>query len=163
MIVARETISVALFNLLKGNQSLMTLCKTITRTPIMWTDVADASKPFLTLFKGGPKTEGFEQAQERRMGLTRYTISYNLWLYVAVNPSGVILPETLVNNIADGIDAAMQTNLSTGGVIATARGERQTLGGIVNNAWIDGGSEWSREFSDNNLVMFHRILVETGV
>jgi hypothetical protein len=154
----REAISVALFNLLSGNQQLTSLCKTITRTPRIWTSVNDAEKPFLLLFKGGPATEHFDQPQAGRIALTKYIIHYNLWLYLTADPSGQNNAETVVNNISDALDAAMQVNASP-----PAFGERQTLGGLVNNAWIDGGSEWGREFEDQNLVVFWRISVETGI
>jgi hypothetical protein len=150
----REAISVALFNLLANDTNLPSLCKTITRRPRIWTNVSDAEKPFLLLFKGGPATEHFEQPQDRRVALTRYVISYNLWLYVVADPTGQTNAETVVNNISDAIDAAMQSN---------AFGEKQTLGGLVTNAWIEGGSEWGREFEDSNLAIFWRIAVETGI
>jgi hypothetical protein len=158
MNVPRESVSIALFNLLKNNQQLSTLCKTITRAPRIWTTVNDVEKPFLTLFKGGPATEHFDQPQDRRIALTKYIIHYNLWLYVVADPSSQIVAETPVNNIADALDAAMQTDAQK-----TAYGERQTLGGLVSNCWIDGGNEWGREFEDTNLTVFWRISVETGI
>jgi hypothetical protein len=154
MRVPREQISAALLTLLQSNTQLASLCKTITRAPKIWTAVNDAEKPFLTLFKGGPATEHFDQPQDRRIALTKYIINYNLWLYVATDPSGTINGETVVNNISDALDATFQSN---------AFGERQTLGGLVNNAWIDGGSEWGREFEDSNITVFWRICVETGI
>jgi len=154
MRVPREQISVALLTLLQGNSQMTALCKTITRTPKIWTAVNDAEKPFLTLFKGGPATEHFDQPQDRRIALTKYIINYNLWLYVTADPSSTINGETVVNNISDALDAALHSN---------AFGERQTLGGLVNNAWIDGGSEWGREFEDSNITVFWRICVETGI
>jgi hypothetical protein len=155
----REGISVALFNLLTSNSALGSLCKTITRTPVIWTKVPEGNKPWLGLFKGGPETEGYIQPQQQHIGLTKYRINYNLWLYLTADPSGRVVAETTINNIADGIDAALQTNASG----PTAYGERQTLGGLVNNAWIEGGSEWGREFEDTNITVFWRIAVETGI
>jgi hypothetical protein len=157
MNVTRESISVALFNLLQGNAALNSLCNTITRTPRFWTDVGEAQRPFLMLFKGGPATEHFDQPQDRRIGLTKYVIHFNLWLYMSADPSGQIVAETVINNISDAIDSAMQTGF------VGRPGERQTLGGLVNNCWIDGGSEWGREFEDNNIVVMWRITAETGI
>lgn len=154
----REDVSVALFNLLATNQALAALCKTVTRKPKIWTAVNDAEKPFLTLFKGGPSTEAFDQPQERRVGLTKYILHFNLWLYVVADPSGQTNAETIVNNISDAIDAAMQTDVNK-----SSFGERQTLGGLVTNCYIDGGSEWGREFEDSNLVVFWRITAEVGI
>jgi hypothetical protein len=154
----REAISLALFNLFATNTQLASLCKTITRTPKIWTTVDEMQKPFLCLFKGGPATEHFEQPQDRRIALTKYILHFNLWLYVTADPSGQVNAETTVNNIADAIDAAMQT-----GAQATSFGERQTLAGLVNTAWIDGGDEWGREFEDTNVVVFWRISCETGI
>lgn len=156
---SREAISVALFNLLNNYQPLTTLCKTVTRKVKLWTEVPEAQKPWLMLFKGGPETEGFFQPQNQQIGLTRYRIHYNLWLYLTSDPASTVIAETAINNIADQIDAAFQ---STSG-LATSFGERQTLDGLVNNAWIDGGSEWGREFEDTNITVFWRIAVEVGI
>lgn len=162
----REQISVALFNLLAQNQTLASLCKTITRIPQMWTAVQEANKPYLLLFKGGPATETYEQPQNTRIALTKYIVHYNLWLYLTADPTGTTVAETLINNIADAIDAALQAAPQTppgrplpGGSF----GERQTLGGLVNNCWLDQSSEWGREFEDTNITVFFRITVEVGI
>ncbi len=160
MNVTREQISVALFNLLATNATLKPLCNTITRTPKLWTAVNEADRPYLLLFKGGPETEGYIQPQQQHIGLTKYRINYNLWLYVTADPSGEVNGETIVNNIADAIDSALQSKV---GPTGTSFGERQTLGGLVNNAWLEGGTEWGREFEDTNLTIFWRIAVETGI
>ena len=57
---------------------------------------------------------------------------------------------------------AFQTR-SNGQPIITNRGERQTLGGIVTNAYLVDGSEWGREFDDNNVVICWLIAVQTGL
>lgn len=159
MNVAREAVSQALFDLLYV-QSLKDLCKKITRTPQIWTEVADADMPFLVLFKGGPATEEYVQPQSVHIALTKYTLHYNLWLYLKSDPTGTVVAETTINNIADQIDIALKA--PTSGNAPGGFGERQTLGGIVNNVYLDGGSEWGREFEDNNITVFWRITVETG-
>jgi hypothetical protein len=162
--VSREQISLALFNLVKNNPSLKGMIKTFTRVPRMWTEVSESEKPQVLLFKGGPATEEFEQPQDRRISLTRYTISYNLWLYVTANAYNNSTIETFLNNFGDGLDNAMTTLISPTAEYfpGALNGQRQTLGGLVNNAWLDGGSEWSREFQDGNIVCMWRILVQTG-
>lgn len=152
MNVTREQISVALFQLLHGNQALSQLCTTITRSPKIWTEATTAEMPWLQLFKGGPDTETFTQNQA--IGLTKYQINFHLWLYLTADPTGATVVETTINNIADAIDAAMQNGM---------KGERQTLGGLVNNAWLNNTSDWGREFDDDNIVIFWRITVETGI
>ena len=152
MNATRESISVALFSLFSNSAALSTICKTITRSPKIWTEVSPAQMPWLQLFKGGPDTESFSQVQA--IGLTKYVIHYNLWFYMLADPTGMIIAETVINNASDAIDAAMQ---------AGRKGERQTLGGLVTNAWIDGGSEWGREMEDENIVVGWRISVETGI
>jgi hypothetical protein len=162
MRASREAVSVALFNLFATDATLKSLCKTITRTVKMWPDVPDVARPWLMLFKGGPASEGYQQPQNERLGLTKYIISYNLWLYVTSAPPASNVPvETLLNNIADAIDNAMQGPVIQGQPIRNA--QTQTLGGLVNNAYIDGGSEWGREFEDQQIVCMWRILVETGM
>jgi hypothetical protein len=159
MNVPRETVSLALYALLSGNAQLIQLCKTITRQPRLWTDVNEAEKPFLTLFKGGP---GSEEYSREHAGLTKYTLYYNLWLYITADPTGTVVGESTVNPIADAIDVAMLTNLRSGKPLSPQVGERQTLGGIVTECYLHGGNEWGREFNDNNLTVFWRICVDTG-
>jgi len=161
MNVPREQISVALFNLLSTNPQLTQLVKTFSRVPRPWQEVPTSERPYLLLFKGGPQTEGYV-GQEEHPGLTRYVIHYNLWLYLTSDPAKKITAETAINNIADGIDNAFQTR-SNGQPIITNRGERQTLGGIVTNAYLVDGSEWGREFDDNNVVICWLIAVQTGL
>ena len=79
-----------------------------------WSAVQDAAKPFLVLFKGVPATETYEQPQDRRLALTKHILHYNLWLYLVADPSGQMVAETVINNIADAIDAAMQSPLFPG-------------------------------------------------
>jgi hypothetical protein len=164
--VTRESVSVALFNLLAQNQQLATLCKTITRVPLMWTAVPETAKPYLLLFKGGPATESYEQPQDKRIALTKYVINYNLWLYLTADPSQQTVAETLINNIADGIDSALQASVQPPPGKPMPQGafaERQTLGGLVNNCWLNQSSEWGREFEDSNITVFFRITVELGI
>lgn len=162
MKASREAVSLALFNLLANDQTLKTLCKTITRTVKMWPDVPEANRPYLMLFKGGPAVESYQQPQNERLGLTKYVLSYNLWLYVtAAPPASNVTAETVINNIADAIDNAMQGPVVQGQPIRNA--QTQTLGGLVNNAYIEGGSEWGREFEDQQIVCMWRILLETGM
>ena len=65
--------------------------------------------PFLFFFKGVPTTETYEHPQDRRLALTKYILHYNLWLYLVADPSGQTVAETVINNIADAIDAATQS------------------------------------------------------
>lgn len=151
MNVPREAISAALLKLLQNNQTLASLCKTITRTPEIWTKVNEAQKPFITIFKGGP---GTEQLSQTALGLEVYRIHYNVWIYVTTDPTGQTNGETVMNNILDAIDASVQSN---------PIGQAQTLGGLVTKTWIEGGIEMSREFEDDNIVCFLRVAVETGI
>lgn len=157
MNVTREQISVALFTLISTDPTLKGLINTFTRYCQMWTSVPEIAKPQLLLFKGGPATEEYSQPQNQTLGLTKYTIAYNLWLYITAPKLKEIIIETTINNIADAIDNVMH------GPNGVAFGQKQTLGGLVNNAWLDAGSEWSREFQDGNIVCMWRILVQTGI
>ena len=166
MNVPREQLSLALFSqiqtCLNANPNLKGQIRGYTRVCRMWTEVGENEKPLVLLFKGGPKTEEYEQPEDRRLALTRYTIAYNLWLYVSVNATANVTPEPFLNNFADGLDQAMTTRISNG-ILIPAAGERQTLGGLVNNAWLAEGSEWAREFQDGNLVCMWKIYAQTGM
>jgi hypothetical protein len=156
----REAVSTALLSMFTGNPALMALLPGgVMRRPQMWVDIDDNQKPCLLLFKGGPATETYVQSNS---GLTKYVILYNLWLYLTASSDLNVPAETVMNNIADQIDASFDTELPT---VArkSAFGERQTLGGLVTNAYLDAGSEWAREFQDGNIVAMWRILVETGI
>ncbi len=148
---AREDISVALFNLLANNAQLKSLCKTITRKVKIWSQTNEGERPFLTLFKGGP---GTEEITQNALGLNIYRIRFNLWLYVTADPSGASSGETVLNAILDAVDAAIQS---------VPPGQAQTLGGLVTKCYLEAGTEWAREFEDENIVAFSRIAVETGV
>lgn len=171
MNVSRESVSVALFNLLRQNPTLKQNVVTFTRVPKMWNDVLPTLKPMLLLFKGGPATEEYIQPQERSLALPKFTVALNLWLYLAAQyPPVTAVVETSINNIADGIDNALQSRIDASGnyLADVLKGERQNLGPdarhpLVNNTYLQGGSEWSREFQDGNCVIMWRILVDTGI
>jgi hypothetical protein len=155
----REAISLALLALFTRNAALMAMLPGgVTRRVFMWTD--SSPKPVLLLFKGGPAAESYIQPQDSRGGLTKYVITYNLWLYLTASGNPNTPAETVMNNIADQIDVSFQTDTTPS---RSSYGELQTLGGLVNNAYIEGGSEWSREFQDGNIVAMWRILVELGI
>jgi|SRR6185437_1197555 len=161
MNVSREQISTALFQLLTNNPQLAQLCNTITRVPKIWTEVPTAQIPWLCLFKGGPATEEFSQSA---LGLTKYIIHYNLWLYLradlASEQQDNTTAETTINYVADAIDVVLQSTIN-GQILQ--RGQAQTLGGLVTKVSLEGGSEWGREIDDENIVVAWRIAVETGV
>ena len=115
--------------------------------------MATTQMPWLQLFKGGTDAETLNQNQA--IGLTKYVITYNLWLYLRADPTGVINAETTINNIVP-MRLIKRSRRQT-------RVRRQTLGRLVTNAWINGGSDWGREMDDENIVVVWKITVETGI
>jgi len=150
----RETISNALLALLQNNGELAALLQqqgAITRVPKMWTEVSAADQPCLILFKGGPAAENPTQ---NTRGLTRWELEYNLWLYVRRDAADGTIGETVANNIADAVDAALESS---------PYGEAETLGGLVNNCYLEGPVYWDSGILDQQMVIMWKIKVITGI
>lgn len=119
MRIPRQTISLALFNLLKGAYPW----KKTDRRGHLWSNVETTEQPAMFLI-----CPGNSLTQEMR-GMTRYKVSYTCLIYAHVDPSPKGAPPAdLIDQILDAVDAAMQP----------IAGEANTLNGLVQNAWIEG-------------------------
>jgi hypothetical protein len=122
--VEREQIAAALFaQLEKAKPSF----KTFSRAVKEWTNVAPTDQPafFLTHMGETP-------AQDQAWGITKYLIHYLGLVYFRADPVPDFISDQVSNPLLDALDLAMQ---------GTPPGEKQTLGGKVENAWIEG-REW---------------------
>lgn len=143
----REAISVALFTLLQNafawNRS--------SRHPKIWGDISPADQPAMFLFKIGETA-----TQRRNIALPVWLIEYWCLVYLRVdpNPSDTNIPETTINAILKAID----TNLPP-----VPKGEKQTLGGLVNNAWWEGKAIIDPGILDQQCAIVIPIHVETGL
>lgn len=121
--VTREQVSQALFNLIDGVISF----QTSSRRMKQWDDIANVLKPALYLTE---QKEHHVRA-ESQAPVVR-TITYEAYIFIATTDPNAV-PMTQLNNILDLIDPAV------GGVLKPdAMTNRQTLGGLVWDCFIDG-------------------------
>jgi hypothetical protein len=115
----RETIALALYSHLSSLTSSFT---TITRYNQVWSSVEPANQPFL----------GVEEVSNKSVrgvdGMITWYFGFRLWIYCQHQIQSDIVPSTKINTLLDVIENSLQP----------PSGEKQTLGGIVVDAWIDG-------------------------
>lgn len=152
----REDVAVALFNRLKGVQFLgpdgQTLVgfQSTSRKGQMWDNVPPANQPSLMLFQVAE-----EGTQKQAIGLYKWTIKFWCLIYLradATDADSGATVETQINSILDAIEKAMQPII----------GEKQTLGGLVNNAWIEGDVVVDTGIIDQQCAIVIPILAQTG-
>ena len=144
-----ETIALALFvRLGQINYAF----KTMDRRGKIWTNVAPADQPYIGLIERGGMV-----VQNTAIGLTKHTLHFIILVYIRGDESqnaSAILPATLLN----AVWKATETVLNSSPI-----GERQTLGGIVNNAWIEGEVIMDTGILDNQLALTIPVAVECGL
>lgn len=151
----REIIAVALFNLLKditftGSPATGGGFATTARAGRMWTDVPDAAQPAMFLFQVG-------QAATQKPAIALYKWEMRFWclIYLRADPAQVdagTTVETLMNAILDAFENALQP----------VKGEKQTLGGLVNNVWIEGEIILDNGILDQQCAIIIPLMVQTG-
>ncbi len=147
MNVPREQVSIALFNLISPAYPW----KTAQRAGMMWQDVGSVGQPAMFVFQIG---ESGTQAQA--IGLTKWRLHFWCMIYLRADAAQISQQttiETQMNDILDKIEKALQP----------IRGEKQTLGGIVNNAWIEGQIIIDTGILDQQCALIIPVMVETGV
>ena len=117
----RETIMAALFNLLNTPGTYATSSRRLK----FWQDVA--VQPALFVRHVG------DEVQPRRTGMPgKLVIEAEAWVYSKGGANPDVAPETSLNALLDGIEAAIQPPPAL---------EVQTLGGLVTHCWIEGKIE----------------------
>jgi hypothetical protein len=149
MLNDREVISVALFDLLANNAGIQELFVTTSRAAKMFTEVDASLQPALYLMKVGEQT-----VQNEAYGLTKYILEYRILAYARADATPETIYETLLNQMLDAVDAAMQS---------TPPGENQTLGGVVTNAWIEGATDVDTGVLQQQCALVIPIKVITGI
>ncbi len=128
----REQVSIALFNLLKTSYSY----PVSSRRMVLYDDVASINLPGLFL-------DEVKEKHSRNSNPTPAvrTLHYMVYIYTKADPStgsdATNVPATQLNNLLDAIDPVQ------GGVLKAddALQNRQTLGGLVYDCYIDGDIE----------------------
>lgn len=123
MSIAREPIYAALFALVQSAAASHAV--TIARRFVLASQVPPAEQPAVF------QVEKSERVQHERRGLpSKYWLSVDLVVYVQAGDSASI-PSQAINQILDAIDAALAPSPDD-------PMHNQTLGGLVEHAWIEG-------------------------
>lgn len=158
----RDIISTALFTLLQsasGTGANQFNFQTFVQRAYAPDDVKGVGMPIGMLVKT-EETIIRNQETGRGLGLTKYRLSYKFLIYdqVSMNtdPTEPIIPEQEVNAILNALDSAFTPSSPTW------MGERQTLGGLVEDAWIEGNIEIAQPIMDRWLIISIPIHILAG-
>lgn len=122
MSAPRETIQAALFQRLAAIPGFVTSSRRLKH----WTDVAPAEQPALFQVQKG------ENWTERRGLPPVRRLSVELFVYVATGADPTVAPSQVMNPLIDAIEAALTPDPGQ---------LTQSLGGLVEHAWIAGRIE----------------------
>ncbi len=125
--VTREQVMTALFNLLSTSSSYQTASRRLQHWNSM---IGSASLPAIFVTQ---KTENHRKTSDNITPTLR-TLQVDVWIYADTGLSQAVAPVTDLNNLIDAIDPR------AGGVLKPdlPQQNRQTLGGLVYDCWIDG-------------------------
>jgi hypothetical protein len=122
-----------------------------SRKFVQWENTQDPDLPMAII------TKGFEFAtQNNSRGETRWRIKALLWIYCLHAPDSTV-PGTQLNDLLDAVETVLKP--------PAFDGNRQTLGGLIDHAFIDGEvmvSEGSLP-DDRYSIAVVPITLETGV
>lgn len=121
-----------------------------TRRPTLPENVDAARQPYL-----GLEMLDEDDTQATAMGLTEYRIEFRCYVYARADADPDVAGESLLNVIMDAIDAALQNQ--------NQPGERQTLGGLVTNCWIEGRVTRSNGLLDQQMYLIVPIVTASGI
>ena len=140
-----ETITAALFALLKTSSFNFL---TYTRNPTLPQNVDAALQPYLGLF-----LLGGSQVENQAQGLEKWLLHFRVVVYIR----GVAVPEAV---------PTVQLNEAWQAIVNVMRsvpiGSQQTLGGIVDNAWVSGDTMFDGGNIDQQCALMIPITVDTG-
>ena len=150
MNVAREVVATALFNLLKATQvNSAAAFVTTGQNPKIWSNTTPGDQPAMYLIDVGETV-----VQNQAYGLSKYVLHFEILVYVRADASPLAIPATQLRTLRDAIDAQMQS---------VPPGERQTLGGVVYHAWIEGDVLVDTGILDKQCVIMIPVKVLTGI
>ena len=127
MNASRESIYAALFALftpLLGTEDTPGPFVTISRKWVPFSECDRTQQPALYQMQDDQTSD-----QKQAMGLPRWTLRAQLYLYSSPDQASDVIPSTQLNNLLDAVEGALMPQFA---------GEKQTLGGLVQNCWIDG-------------------------
>jgi hypothetical protein len=145
--VSRETVGQALQAQLAKVKNVYPF-KTVSRRARIWTNVTPAEQPAMFLVK---VRETFDQAT---WGAPRYRLSYLALCYLRADAAPNLIPEVEINKVLDAVD---------GTLLGTPPGQKQTLGGMVENCWIEGDIMIDTGILDQQIVIVIPVSIVTGI
>jgi hypothetical protein len=141
-----ERISLALFALLQTSTYPFV---TYDRKGAMPENVPAANQPYLGLVE-----MGMAQVENQAQGLEKWLLHFRVLVYIRADASSAAIPATELNNALKAIVNVLRTTAPIG--------ERQTLGGIVDNCWIQGDVLIDTGILDQQSALLVPIVVDTG-
>lgn len=138
----REQVAVALFNLFAN----LEIFETVSRRPALW----DNSVQMPALYMGS--TQDDYVYEHGTAAPPKITLVYDCLLYInATDPN--VIPDTVMNNVIDAVESALTPSNGP------APGAVQTLGGIVNHAWIEGQINKAPGYLDGKGMAFFTVKI----
>lgn len=120
----------------------------ITRKGAIWSKTPPANQPAAFLVQVAERAD-----QATGIGLTQWFLDFMLEIYAQADGASAAVPDSLINGILDAIDLTLQPEPPY---------ERQTLGGLVTNCWIEGDLIIGTGQIETQLMMLVPIRVVTG-
>lgn len=121
-----EAIEVALFENIKTQVLLIpgVTFRRIERTAQIYATTGIENQPALFLIPFGGQT-----TQDQAFGIMKYLLEYSVLVYTRAEEGSKKIPQTLLNQCWAAVDTALR---------GKPPGQKQTLDGLVENAWIEG-------------------------
>jgi hypothetical protein len=143
----RETISQALETQLAKAKNAYPF-KTVSRRARIWSNVTSAEQPVIFLVKVS------EAVDQSTWGAARYRLKYFVLCYLRADAQPNVIAEVEINKALDAVDAAL---------LGTPPGEKQKLGGLVENCWIEGDVMIDTGILDQQIVIVVPVSIVTGI
>jgi hypothetical protein len=141
-----ETIAVALFNLLQTSGYPF---QTYDRKGDLPENVNSADQPYLGLVQ-----LGMAQVENQAQGLEKWLLHFRVLVYIRADAIPSAVPATQINAALKAIVNVLRS---------VPIGERQTLGGLVDNCWIEGDVLMDTGILDQQCALLIPVTVDTGL
>jgi hypothetical protein len=158
MNVPRETIAAAfagLFDALGGGLPFTTISRVI-QVPA---NVSAEMEPALFIVEEDEPVD-----EKQAYGLAAYEFPFRLLIFGTLPDLGSgVAPGTVLNPLVDAVDNRINRTLLSGSTYLTVQpGERQTLGGLVENCYINGRIMKAEGYLGQHVVAAIPVTIRTG-
>jgi hypothetical protein len=128
---------------------------TVSRRGKIWSAVPSDQQPAFFLIHPGGRAEQPAMPGKPTWVLTRWTINYMAIVYARADADPNVLPDSLANFLFDAVEAAIKP--------APLESDGVKLGGLVENAWIEGDYFVDTGIEDQQIAIMIPIHVLTGI